>query len=201
MTRGLAITLACGLLGLSTMALGQADPSIASIAILKPHADSRMVSPENPTGEKAKGATRTPDPSNPDLAFSAAAANLGRGWKVRPFIKVPAHSTVTIMDVAGPATIKHIWMATSEDLHGVGRSSIMRFYWDNETTPSVEVPMSDFFAIGHETFAPVDFCHGGGYAYLCHELLLADAVPYSCAHYLYQRQRQAFATVNVSDRL
>ena len=79
-----------------------------------------MVSPENPTGEKAKGATRTPDPANPDLAFSRAASDLGRGWKVRPFIKVPAHSTATIMDVSGPGTINHIWMATTEDLHGVG---------------------------------------------------------------------------------
>ena len=70
-----------------------------------PDVDSRMVSPENPTGEKAKGAMRTPDPANPDLAFSRAASDLGRGWKVRPFIKVPAHSTATIMDVSGPGTI------------------------------------------------------------------------------------------------
>ena len=128
----------------------------ASLAILTPDVDSRMVSPENPTGEKGKGAMRTPDPTNPDLAFSRAASDLGRGWKVRPFIKVPAHSTATIMDVSGPGTIKHIWMAATEDLHGVGRGSILRFYWDDETTPSVEVPMSDFFAIGHETFAPVN---------------------------------------------
>jgi hypothetical protein len=129
---------------------------VASLAILTPDVDSRMVSPENPTGDKARGAMRTPDPSNPDLAFSRAASDLGKGWKVRPFIKVPAHSTATIMDVSGPGTIKHIWMATTEDLHGVGRASVMRFYWDDESSPSVEAPMSDFFAIGHETFAPVN---------------------------------------------
>jgi Protein of unknown function (DUF2961) len=115
-----------------------------------------MVSPENPTGEKGKGAMRTPDPANPDLTFSAAASDLGKGWKVRPFIKVPAHSTATVMDVAGPATINHIWMAATEDLHGVGRAGVLRFYWDDEEVPSVEVPLSDFFAIGHETFAPVN---------------------------------------------
>jgi hypothetical protein len=102
-----------------------------SLAILTPDVDSRMVSPENPTGEKGKGAMRTPDPTDPDLAFSRAASDLGRGWKVRPFIKVPAHSTVTIMDVSGPGTIKHIWMAATEDLHGVGRAGILRFYWDD----------------------------------------------------------------------
>jgi Protein of unknown function (DUF2961) len=89
------------------------------------------------------------------LAFSGAASNLGLGWKVRPFIKVPAHATVAIMDVSGPGVIKHIWIATTQDLHGVGRASVLRFYWDEEPTPSVEVPLSDFFAIGHETFAPV----------------------------------------------
>ena len=155
------IAMAVGLLWSGPTARGQTDNSTqtggaASLAILSPHVDSRQVSPENPTGEKGKGATRIPNPSDPDLAFSRAASDLGQGWKVRPFIKVPAHSTVTIMDVAGPATIKHIWMATTEDLRGVGRASVLRFYWDDETTPSVEVPMSDFFAIGHEKFAPVN---------------------------------------------
>ena len=63
--------------------------------------ESRMVSPENPTGEKGKGAMAVPDPKNPDLPASSAAARLGQGWKVRPFVQVPAHSTITIMDVAG----------------------------------------------------------------------------------------------------
>lgn len=153
--------LIAGLFALSFAAFAQTDRSaasggVASLAILTPHVDSRMVSPENPTGEKGKGAMRTPDPTDPDLAFSDAASDLGQGWKVRPFIKVPAHSTVTIMDVAGSATIKHIWIATSQDMHVVGRASVLRFYWDDEATPSVEVPLADFFAIGHETFAPVN---------------------------------------------
>jgi hypothetical protein len=32
----------------------------------------------------------------------------------------------------------------------------MRFYWDGETTPSIEVPAPDFFAVGHELFARVN---------------------------------------------
>ena len=155
------IALAAGLLCMGPTAIAQTGNSTESggapsLAILTPDVDSRMVSPENPTGEKGKGAMRAPDPANPDLAFSRAASDLGKGWKVRPFIKVPAHSTVTIMDVAGPGTIKHIWMAATEDLRGVGRASVLRLYWDDEAAPSVEAPMSDFFAIGHETFAPVN---------------------------------------------
>jgi hypothetical protein len=133
---------------------GFADAA-ASLSVLTPNIESRQVSPENPTGAKGKGAMSVPDPSNPDLSFSGAASDLGQGWKVRPFIKVAARATATIMDVEGPGTIKHIWIATSPDLHDVGRSGVLRFYWDGEGTPSVEAPIADFFAIGHGTFAPV----------------------------------------------
>ena len=60
------------------------------------------------------------------------------------------------MDVEGPGVIRHIWMATSGDWKGNGRASILRFYWDGEQTPSVETPMTDFFAVGHELFARVN---------------------------------------------
>ncbi|WP_216841245.1 glycoside hydrolase family 172 protein [Acidobacterium sp. S8] len=144
--------LACGNTGFSQTSASD----MGSLATLTPDVNSRMVSPENPTGQKGKGAMATPNPADPDLSFSIAASDLGKGWKVRPFIKVAAHSTVTIMDVDGPGTIEHIWMASSADFRGVGRASVLRFYWDNETTPSVETPMTDFFAIGHDLFAPVN---------------------------------------------
>ena len=88
---------------------------LESLPQLNPKAETRMVSPENPTGEKGKGAMAIPNPADPDLAFSDAAMDLGQGWKVRPFIKVGARSTVTIMDAAGPGVIQHIWMATAPD--------------------------------------------------------------------------------------
>jgi hypothetical protein len=52
--------------------------------------------------------------------------------------------------------MQHIWLATEKDFRGNGRASLLRFYWDDEKTPSVEVPMTDFFAIGHDLFAPVN---------------------------------------------
>jgi hypothetical protein len=55
------------------------------------------------------------------------------------------------MDIDGPGIIQHIWM-----VEGLSRSHVLRFYWDNEKTPSVEVPAPDFFAVGHELFAPVN---------------------------------------------
>ena len=123
-------------------------------------ARTRSVSPENPTGEKDKGAMAVPVPDVPDdpddpgtLPFSPAASDLGQGWKVSPFVKVAAGETHTVMDVAGPGVIQHIWLVADP---AKGRSHIIRFYWDGEETPSIETPVSDFFAVGHNSFAPVN---------------------------------------------
>ncbi len=153
----------CWVLGLSIISSAYlaaqnpvAAPGLGDLPDLTPGVESRMISPENPTGEKGKGAMAVPNPSNPDLAFSGASIHLGQGWKVRPFIKIPPHQTVTIMDIPGPGTIEHIWLATSTDFRGNGRATVLRFYWDQEDSPSVEVPMTDFFAIGNDRFAPLN---------------------------------------------
>lgn len=115
-------------------------------------AKTRSVCAENPTGEKGKGGMAIPNPAEPKPAASARAADdLGQGWKVRPFLRVNAGETATLMDIDGPGIIQHIWM-----VEGLKRAHILRFYWDDEETPSIEVPAPDFFAVGHETFARVD---------------------------------------------
>lgn len=116
---------------------------------------TRSVSPENPTGEKGYAARAIPSLEDPGRPFADAAKDLGQGWKVRPFIKPKAGQTVTIMDVSGPGVIQHIWMATETNWAGNGRACVLRFYWDDEPFPSVEVPLTDFFAVGHDLFAPV----------------------------------------------
>jgi len=65
-----------------------------------------------------------------------------------------AGETVTLLDIDGPGAIRHICMV-SGDVAIHGRSSVLRFYWDHEASPSVEVPVSDFFGVGHGKFAPV----------------------------------------------
>lgn len=139
----------------ATPSLGGFQGGLGALHLLS-GSETRSVSPENPTGEKGRGGMAVPDPRNPDLPFSGAAVDLGRGWKVRPFIKPKARETVTIMDVEGPGVIQHIWMASEPNWRGNGRATILRFYWDGESTPSIEVPLTDFFAVGHELFAPVN---------------------------------------------
>ncbi len=114
--------------------------------------ETRSISAENPTGEKGKGGMAIPDPTDPTPAASARAADdLGQGWKVRPFLRIDAGETATLMDVDGPGIIQHIWL-----VEGLSRAHVLRFYWDGEETPSIEAPAPDFFAVGHEMFARVN---------------------------------------------
>jgi hypothetical protein len=109
--------------------------------------ETRMVSPENPTGAKGAGATRVPDPSDPDLPHSGAAVPLGKGWKVRPFVTLPAGETLTLADLDGPGAISYIWITS--DLREYRRLAL-RACWDDETEPSIEAPLGDFFGMGHD---------------------------------------------------
>ena len=108
-------------------------------------AKSLSISPENLTGEKGKGGMAT------EGSASNAARDLGQGWKVNPFIVIPAEKTVTLAEISGAGAIQHIWMTPT----GNWRFSILRMYWDDETTPSVEAPVGDFFAMGWGKYAPL----------------------------------------------
>ncbi|MGB2908309.1 MAG: glycoside hydrolase family 172 protein [Candidatus Aminicenantaceae bacterium] len=109
------------------------------------HAQSRSMSPENFTGEKGKGGMST------DGLALRAARDLGQGWKVSPYVKIPPKETFVIAEIDGSGAIQQIWMTPA----GNFRFSILRFYWDGETEPSVEVPVGDFFACGWGKFAQV----------------------------------------------
>jgi hypothetical protein len=56
--------------------------------------------------------------------------------------------TLTLLDESGPAIITHLWVtiASPEKLHL--KKLVLRMYWDNELTPSVETPIGDFFGLG-----------------------------------------------------
>jgi hypothetical protein len=109
-------------------------------------AKSRSISPENFTGEKGKGGMAT------EGTGAHAARELGQGWKISPSVQIEAGKTFTLADIQGPGAIQQIWMTPT----GNWRYSILRFYWDGETTPSVEVPVGDFFASGWGRYAQVN---------------------------------------------
>lgn len=111
---------------------------LGSLPLLS-QAETRSISAENPNGERGGGAKAEPDEHN-------AASTLGKGWKVRPCITLEPGTTTTLADIQGPGIIQHIWMTVDVKAY---RDTVLRMYWDDESTPSVEVPLGDFFCNGH----------------------------------------------------
>ena len=109
------------------------------------NAKTRSISPENPTGEPGKGGMATLENGSAHYA----ARELGQGWKVNPFVTIKPKETYTIAEITGSGAIQHIWMTPT----GNWRYSILRFYWDDEAEPSVEVPVGAFFGAGWSSYA------------------------------------------------
>jgi hypothetical protein len=111
-------------------------------------AKTRSISPENFTGEPGKAGMATLENGN----ARGAGRDLGQGWKLNPFILIEPGKTVTLAEIDGSGAIQHIWMTPT----GIWRFSILRFYWDDEKEPSVEVPVGDFFGMGWGVYAPLN---------------------------------------------
>jgi hypothetical protein len=111
-------------------------------------AKTRSIGPENLTGEPGKGGMATID----NGSARGSARELGQGWKVNPFIVIKPGETFTMAEISGPGAIQHIWMTPT----GNWRFSIFRIYWDDESQPSVETPVGDFFGMGWGTYAQIN---------------------------------------------
>ncbi len=96
------------------------------------HLESRLACAENPHGERGAGG----------LANG--------GHKGAPCLKmVQPNETVTLLDVDGCGTIRHIWLTFSPELKELYRGLILRMYWDGQEQVSVEAPVGDFFGFSH----------------------------------------------------
>ena len=127
------------------------------------NAKTRSISPENLTGEPGKGGMATLENGN----ARHAAKVLGQGWKLNPYIIIEPKQTVTLAEIDGSGAIQHIWMTPT----GIWRFSILRFYWDDEKEPSVEVPVGDFFGMGWGEYAQLTslaVCVNPGSAFNCY---------------------------------
>ncbi len=54
-----------------------------------------------------------------------------------------------ITDIRGTGSITHIWMTMDSKEKDYLRKVLLRMWWDDEKEPSVEVPIGDFFGMGH----------------------------------------------------
>jgi len=126
--------------GFNGLHMGLGNLSLLSSAV------TRSISPENRTGEKGKGGMAT------EGTGAECARDLGQGWKISPSLRMPPHETLVLADIKGAGAIQQIWMTVT----GRWRYSILRMYWDGEATPSVEVPVGDFFCMGWGRYAQIN---------------------------------------------
>ena len=134
--------------------------SLGTLSLLS-RAQSRSVSPENFDGAKGAGGRAT------EGTGTECACDLGRGWKISPSVRIEPGQIFELADIAGPGAIQQIWLTPT----GVWRQAILRFYWDNEETPSVECPVGDFFGMGWGEYAHLNslpVCVNPGSAFNCY---------------------------------
>jgi hypothetical protein len=100
------------------------DPSSIDVRL-----DSRAVTFENPTGERAAG------------------GSVANGRKGAPSRLLRRDERAVLADLEGPGTIRHIWCTIPPAPPDEMRAVILEVFYDGAAEPSVSVPLLDFFAI------------------------------------------------------
>jgi len=93
--------------------------------------DSRAITFENPTGARGAGGATY------------------EGRKGAPSRRIEAGERVTLAEIEGPGTIRHIWMTFPPAPPEVMRGLHFDVFYDGSTEPSVSVPCLDFFGLPH----------------------------------------------------
>ena len=100
--------------------------------------DCRAVSFENPTGARGAGGSAC------------------GGRKGAPLRRVAPGERVVLADLAGPGTLRHVWMALLPGPPEALRSLGLEVFYDDAAEPSVSVPCLDFFASPHGRLVAFD---------------------------------------------
>jgi hypothetical protein len=83
------------------------------------------------------------------------------------FRRIAPGETLTLLDHRGAGTVRRWWVTIApRNSVALQRGLVVRAYWDDETEPSVEVPISDFFGVGFGLWtdfvsAPLNMTSGG----------------------------------------
>jgi len=76
------------------------------------------------------------------------ASSYDRSGANADFREIPAGGMLTLLDEDGPGEVTHFWCTIASRDPDHLKAIVLRMYWDNETTPSVEAPIGDFFGQG-----------------------------------------------------
>jgi len=98
--------------------------------------DSRAITFENPTGARGAGGTTY------------------KGRKGAPSRRFASGERVTLADIDGPGTIRHLWMTFPPAPPEVMRGLVLEVFYNGSSEPSVSTPCLDFFGLPHGRPAP-----------------------------------------------
>ncbi|HVX66635.1 MAG TPA: DUF2961 domain-containing protein [Bryobacteraceae bacterium] len=56
--------------------------------------------------------------------------------------------TIVLADLQGPGIVTHLWVTIASNEYGWPRLLRLRVYYDGSSTPGVDAPVGDFFAVG-----------------------------------------------------
>jgi hypothetical protein len=93
-----------------------------------------------------------PDPfrlmERKDFAAQRSSSN-NPDWNSNDDSKRPIPGETTVLaDLQGPGVVSHIWVTVADNEYGWPRLLRLRIYYDGSSTPSVDAPLGDFFAVG-----------------------------------------------------
>jgi len=76
------------------------------------------------------------------------------GGNVDCLTDIAPGETAVLLETEGPGKVTHIWVTVSQYLAHVPdaamlRDMVLKIYWDGASVPSVDVPLGDFFGLGH----------------------------------------------------
>jgi len=63
-------------------------------------------------------------------------------------VPVAPGQTATLLDLTGAGVVTHLWFTINSSDRMHLKNLVLRAWWDGESSPSVEVPIGDFFGLG-----------------------------------------------------
>jgi len=97
---------------------------------------------------RAQAVSTWPDPTQEQSYTVHRASSADPTGANRDFRPLGSNETLTLFDVEGPAAITHLWITLGDYDRMALKRIVLRMYWDEESTPSVEAPLGDFFGLG-----------------------------------------------------
>jgi hypothetical protein len=98
-----------------------------------------------------------PTPVAPDALFAMARlrdykSRRSSSWDQtggnRDCVRLEPGQSVTVLEERGAGVITHIWFTISSADKWHLKNLVLRAWWEDETTPSIEAPIGDFFGLG-----------------------------------------------------